>query len=147
MLFKYDVYETEEESELEMITLKSDEIKYKFEDNNLNVKIKPIQKNNINVNATYSIRVITQDNVEKEEIIDSIGVYSFVDEFIFTKSVNSKVDEIEININDFPSKEAYYYISVFVTCLSTKEILAYILILLEKEPHKLYMKKSIIKNI
>ena len=128
ILFKYNVFETQEECESEVTTLKSDNIEYTFNNNNLNLKIKPMQKNNVNINATYSIRVIPQDNANKEEILDSISLYSFENEYIYSKIFNSDIDNIEININDFPSKESFYYVSVFATSLDTKEFLAYKLI-------------------
>ena len=128
IVFKYNVFETQEECESEELILKSDIIENNFNNNNLNLKINPMQKYNKNINALYSIRVIPQDNAHEEEILDSISLYSFENEYIYNKAFNSDVDLIEININDFPSKETFYYISVFATSLDTKEFLAYKLI-------------------
>ena len=128
IVFRYDVFETQEESEKEGHKLKSEIIGYEFINNQLNLKIKPMQNNDKNVNALYSIRVIPQDNAHEEEILDSISLYSFENEYIFNQEFKSDVDIIEITINDFPSKEAFYYISVFATSLDTKQFLAYKLI-------------------
>ena len=128
IVFRYDVFKTQEESEEEGCTLKSEDITYTFNNNILNLQIKPMQKDNKNINALYSIRIIPQDNAHEEEIIDSINLYSFENEYIYNKEFNSDVDNIDIEINDFPSKEAYYYVSVFATSLSNKQFLAYKLI-------------------
>ena len=128
VVFRYDVFETQEESETEGCTLKSEEITYTFNNNTLNLQIKPMQKEDKNINALYSIRIIPQDNAHEEEILDSISLYSFENEYIYNKEFNSDIDNIDININDFPSKEAYYYVSVFATSLDTKQFLAYKLI-------------------
>ena len=128
IVFRYDVFETQKESEEEELTLKSNEIIHTFSNNKLNLKIKPMQKFEKNINASYSVRVIPQDNAREEEILDSISLYSFENEYIFTKEFSSNVDNIEIDINDFPSKEAFYYVIVFATSLDTKQFLAYKLV-------------------
>ena len=128
VVFRYDVFETQEESENEGCALKSEDITYTFNNNKLNLQIKPMQKEDKNINALYSIRIIPQDNANEEEILDSISLYSYENEYIYTKEFNSDIDNIDIEINDFPSKEAYYYVSVFATSLSSKQFLAYKLI-------------------
>ena len=130
IVFYYDVFETQKESEEGELTLKSNEITHIFSDNKLTLKIKPMQKFEKNINASYSVRIIPQDNSHEEEILDSISLYSFESEYIFRKEFNSNVDDIEIDINDFPSKEAFYYVTVFATSLDTKQFLAYKLIVI-----------------
>ena len=78
--------------------------------------------------ATYSIRIIPQDNAHEEEILDSVSLYSFENEYIYNKQFGSDVENIQININDFPSKEEFYYVIVYAISLETKEFLAYKLI-------------------
>ena len=87
-----------------------------------------MQRNNENINALYSVRVIPQDNAHEEEILDSISLYEFENEYIYNKEVKSDIDEIEIVINEFPSNKALYYVTVFATALDSKECLAYELI-------------------
>ena len=128
IVFRYDVFETQEESENEGCILKSEDITSTFNDKKLNLKIKPMQRNDKNINALYSIRIIPQDNAHEEEILDSISIYSFENEYIFHKEFSSDIDIINIDINDFPSKEEYYYVTVFATDLNTKQFLAYNLI-------------------
>jgi hypothetical protein len=77
IVFRYDVFETQEESVKEEYKLKSEEIVSEFVNNKLKLKIKPMQINEKNINALYSIRVIPQDNEHEEEILDSISLYSF----------------------------------------------------------------------
>ena len=87
-----------------------------------------MQNKDKNIDAEYSIRIIPQDNAHEEDILDSISLYSFENEYIYCKEFYANEDTIEININDFPSKEAFYYIIVFATSLDTGEFLAYKLI-------------------
>lgn len=128
IVFKYEVFETKEESEAGINTLKSEQIENSFDNNILNLKIKPMQKKDKNIDAVYSIRIIPQDNAHEEDILDSISLYSFENEYIYSKKFYANEDDIEIKINDFPSKEALYYITVFATSLDTGEFLAYKLI-------------------
>ena len=127
IVFKYDVFESQEQSE-EGNSLKEQKIDYEFKETTLKLKVKPMQRNNENINASYSVRVIPQDNAHEEEILDSISLYQFENEYIYNKEVKSDVDEIEIVINDFPSNKAFYYVTVFATALDSKECLAYELI-------------------
>ena len=87
-----------------------------------------MQNKSGNINATYSIRVIPQDNAHEEEILDSISLFSFENEYIYNKEVSSDVDDIEVKIDDFPSNKEFYYVSVFATSLDNKESLAYKLV-------------------
>ena len=128
IVFKYNVYEKQEQSE-EGNSLKQANIEYEFnEPTTLKLKVQPMQRDNQNIDALYSVRVIPQDNAHEEEILDSVSLYQFENEYIYNKEVKSDVDEIEIVINDFPSKKALYYVAVFATALDTKESLAYELI-------------------
>ena len=127
IVFKYDVFEKQEQSEGGN-SLKQGNIEYEFKNPTLKLKVKPMQRDGENVNASYSIRVIPQDNAHEEEILDSISLYQFENEYIYNKVVDSDVDEIEIVIDDFPSNKAFYYVTVFATALDSKECLAYDLI-------------------
>ena len=128
IVFKYDVFESEEKSDYRGIFLKDEKIEYQFKNNSLKLNIKPLQNETGNINALYSIRVIPQDNAHEGEILDSISLYSFENEYIYNKQVNSDVDNIEITIDDFPSTKEFYYVTVYATCLENKESLAYNLI-------------------
>ena len=128
IVFKYNVFESKEQSELDINSLKDENIKYEFKDKSLKLSIKPMQNKSGNINATYSIRVIPQDNAHEEEILDSISLFSFENEYIYNKEVSSDVDDIEVKIDDFPSNKEFYYVSVFATSLDNKESLAYKLV-------------------
>ena len=101
-----------------------------------------MQINEKNINALYSIRVIPQDNAHEEEILDSISLYSFKNEYIFNQEFKSDIDNIEISINDFPSKETFYYASVFATSLDTNQFLAYKLIIIGDRNNNEYKRNT-----
>jgi hypothetical protein len=128
IVFRYDVFQSQEKAESQGAVLKSENIDYTFEKNKLNLKLKPMQLDGKTAKATYSIRIIPQDNAHEEEILDSVSLYSFENEYIYNKQFGSDVENIQININDFPSKEEFYYVIVYAISLETKEFLAYKLI-------------------
>ena len=66
------------------------------------IKLKLMYNIQKNINALYSIRIIPQDNAHEEEILDSISIYSFENEYIVQNE--SLSNDINIIISDLKKK-------------------------------------------